>query len=63
VFDGALKRVLAAGKAAGVPVGIYTGGVDQAKARAAEGFRFVVVASDTALNRAEAKAAWGRYRG
>ena len=61
-FDGALRRVLAAGKAAGVPVGIYTSGAEQAKARAAEGFRFVVVASDTALNRAEARAAWTRYR-
>jgi 2-dehydro-3-deoxyglucarate aldolase/4-hydroxy-2-oxoheptanedioate aldolase len=63
VFDNALKRVLAAGRAAGVPVGVYTSGAEQAKARAAEGFRFVVVTSDTTLNRAEARAAWSRYRG
>jgi 2-keto-3-deoxy-L-rhamnonate aldolase RhmA len=62
VFEAALKRVLAAGKAAGVPVGIYTGGVGQARSRAAEGFRFVVVASDVALNHAEPKAAWARFQ-
>lgn len=61
LFDGALRRVLAAGKAAGVPVGIYTSGAEQGRTRAAEGFRFVVVASDTALNRAEAKAQWARF--
>jgi 2-keto-3-deoxy-L-rhamnonate aldolase RhmA len=61
-FEAALARILAAGAAAGVPVGIYTGSVDQAAARAGQGFRFVVVNSDVALNRAEASTAWGRYR-
>ena len=44
-----------------MPVGIYTSGAEQGRTRAAEGFRFVVVASDTALNRAEAKAQWARF--
>ena len=59
VFDAALKRVLAAGAAAGVPVGIYTGDPAQAAQRAGEGFRFVVTASDIYLNRNAAKTVWG----
>lgn len=62
VFDAALSRILAAGKAGGVPVGIYTGGAAQAAAREAEGFRFVVVASDVQLNRGEAKSVWDRFK-
>lgn len=60
-FEAVLARILAAGKAASTPVGIYTGGVEQAAARAAQGFQFVVVASDVQLNRAEARAAWRRF--
>ena len=60
-FDGALARVLAAGKAAGVPVGIYTADAAQAAARAAQGFQFVVAASDTQLNRATAKTIWDAW--
>jgi 2-dehydro-3-deoxyglucarate aldolase/4-hydroxy-2-oxoheptanedioate aldolase len=62
VFEAALARVLAAGRAAGVPVGVYTA-PDQAASRAAQGFQLVVVASDVQLNRAEARAAWSRFRG
>ncbi|HEY1753010.1 MAG TPA: aldolase/citrate lyase family protein [Caulobacteraceae bacterium] len=61
VFDAALKRVLAAGEAAGVPVGIYTADAAQAAQRAGEGFRFVVTASDTGLNRGAAKAIWDAW--
>ena len=60
-FDGALARVLAAGKAAGVPVGIYTADAAQAAARAAQGYQFVVAASDTQLNRAVAKTVWDAW--
>ena len=60
-FDGALARVLAAGKAAGVPVGLYTGDAAQAAARAAQGYQFVVAASDTQLNRAVAKTVWDAW--
>jgi 2-dehydro-3-deoxyglucarate aldolase/4-hydroxy-2-oxoheptanedioate aldolase len=61
VFDDALARVLAAGEAAGVPVGIYTGDAAQAVQRAKQGFRFVVAASDTQLNRAAAKVIWDAW--
>jgi 2-keto-3-deoxy-L-rhamnonate aldolase RhmA len=61
-FEAALARVLAAGHAAGTPVGIYTGNADQAAQRVAEGFQFVVVASDVQLNRASAKAVWEQFR-
>jgi 2-dehydro-3-deoxyglucarate aldolase/4-hydroxy-2-oxoheptanedioate aldolase len=61
-FEAALARVLAAGRAASVPVGIYTGNADQAAARAAQGYQFVVVASDVQLNRATAKGVWDRFR-
>jgi 2-keto-3-deoxy-L-rhamnonate aldolase RhmA len=58
VFEAALTRVLAAGRATGVPVGIYTPDAAQAASRAAQGFQFVVAASDTQLNRGAAKAIW-----
>jgi 2-dehydro-3-deoxyglucarate aldolase/4-hydroxy-2-oxoheptanedioate aldolase len=61
VFDDGLKRVLEAGHAAGVPVGIYTGNLEQAAQRSAEGFRFVVVASDVQLNRDTARGIWKRF--
>jgi 2-keto-3-deoxy-L-rhamnonate aldolase RhmA len=59
-FEAALARVLSAGKTAGTPVGIYTAS-DQAANRAAQGFQFVVVASDLELNRAKASRAWERF--
>ncbi len=61
-FEAALALVLAAGEAAGVPVGIYTGNAEQAASRAAEGYRFVVVASDVQLNRAAARSVWDGFR-
>jgi 2-keto-3-deoxy-L-rhamnonate aldolase RhmA len=62
LFDGALKRILAAGQAAGVPVGIYTADARAAAARAAEGFRFVVAASDVQLNGSVAKSIWDAWK-
>jgi len=62
-FDGALKRILDAGAAAGVAVGIYTGDAAQARARSQQGFRFVVVASDVALNRAVPQGVWREFAG
>lgn len=61
-FEAALTRILAAGKAAGVPVGIYTGDPAQAAARVKQGFRFVVVTSDGALNLGGAASAWGQFK-
>jgi 2-keto-3-deoxy-L-rhamnonate aldolase RhmA len=61
VYDGALARVLAAGEAAGVPVGIFTPDAAQAAQRAKQGFRFVIVASDTQLNRGAAKGIWDAW--
>ncbi|HWA60482.1 MAG TPA: aldolase/citrate lyase family protein [Caulobacteraceae bacterium] len=61
-FEAVLKRILAAGKAAGTPVGIYTGGVDQGLARAAEGYRFVVAASDAGIVRGESRAMLSRFK-
>ncbi|HEX7760718.1 MAG TPA: aldolase/citrate lyase family protein [Caulobacteraceae bacterium] len=60
-FEAALAKVMAAGKAAGVPVGVFTTGMDQALARAAEGYAFVVAVYDVAHNRG-AKAAIERFR-
>jgi 2-dehydro-3-deoxyglucarate aldolase/4-hydroxy-2-oxoheptanedioate aldolase len=60
-FEAALTRVLAAGKITGTPVGIYTAS-EQAANRAAQGFQFVVVASDLELNRAKVSLAWERFR-
>lgn len=57
-FEAAIARVLAAGKSAGVPVGIYTAGAVEAATRAAQGFQFLVAANDTQLNRAAAKTIW-----
>ena len=61
-FEAALARILAAGEAAGTPVGIYTGNVDQAAQRVTQGFQFVVVASDVQLNRGVANSLWDRFR-
>jgi 2-keto-3-deoxy-L-rhamnonate aldolase RhmA len=61
VFEDALKRVLAAGAKAGVPVGLYTPDAAQALQRGQEGFRFVVTTSDTSLNRGAAKAMWDAW--
>jgi 2-keto-3-deoxy-L-rhamnonate aldolase RhmA len=60
-FDSALGRVLAAGKAAGKPVGIYTGDAATAERRVAEGFRFVVTVDDSYLNRTAARAIWAGF--
>jgi len=61
-FEAAVARVLAAGKARGVPVGIYTGGPEQALARASQGFQFMVVANDIHLARNGARSAWSAFR-
>lgn len=61
-FEAALQRVLAACKNAGTRAGIYTATPAQASARAAQGFRFVVAASDQHLNGAEARSVWARFR-
>ncbi|MGA0602109.1 HpcH/HpaI aldolase family protein [Caulobacter sp. KR2-114] len=50
-FEAAVAKVMAAGKAAGVPVGIFTTGIDQALARAREGHALVVAAYDVAVTR------------
>ena len=60
-FEAALKRILAAGQAHGVPVGIYTGSVEAAISRAAEGFQFMVVANDGQIARAGARDAWRQF--
>ncbi len=60
-FEAAVARVMAAGRAAGVPVGIFTGNLDQALARAKEGHAFVVAAYDVVVNRA-ANAAIQRFQ-
>ncbi|MBS0412559.1 MAG: hypothetical protein JSR86_21770 [Proteobacteria bacterium] len=59
-FEAAVAKVMAAGRAAGVPVGIFTTGIDQAVARAKEGHCFVVAAYDVAVNRA-AKGSHDRF--
>lgn len=61
-FEAALSRILAAGRATGTPVGIYTGSADQAAQRVAQGFRLVVVANDIQLNREAAKAVWAQFQ-
>jgi 2-dehydro-3-deoxyglucarate aldolase/4-hydroxy-2-oxoheptanedioate aldolase len=60
-FEAALKQILTAGKAAGVPVGLYTAGPEAAIARAAEGFQFLVVANDGQVARAGARDAWRQF--
>jgi len=50
VFEAALARILAAGRAAGVAVGAFTPDLDHAVARAAQGFQFVVFANDIDQN-------------
>jgi len=59
-FEAAVDKVMAAGRAAGVPVGIFTTGLDQAVARARQGHCFVVAAYDVAINRG-ARAAHDRF--
>lgn len=61
-FDAALARILAAGRASGVAVGIYTSSVEQAVSRAKEGFQFMVVANDIHLARTGARASWAGFR-
>ena len=60
-FEAAVAKVMAAGRAAGVPVGIFTVSLDQAIARAKEGHAFVVAAYDVAIART-ANAAIARFR-
>ena len=60
-FEAALARVLAAGREAGVAVGVFTHDVEQALARAAQGFQFTVFVSDVELNRGHARAQWERF--
>lgn len=62
VFEAALARILAAGRGAGVAVGIFTPSLDIALARAAQGFQFVVFADDVDLNRRGSKILWDRFR-
>ena len=59
----AIARVLAAGAAAGKPVGIFALDADDALRRFDEGFRFVSVATDSHLVRVGAEAALARVRG
>lgn len=61
VFESALARVLKAGRAAGIAVGIFTPSLDDALARAAQGFQFVVFANDVELNLGRVKALWDRF--
>jgi len=61
-FDRALTHILSSGMAAKTPVGIYTGDLAQAQARSAQGFQFVVVASDVALNRNIAAGIWRDFK-
>jgi 2-dehydro-3-deoxyglucarate aldolase/4-hydroxy-2-oxoheptanedioate aldolase len=61
-FEAALAAVLAVGRDAGVAVGMFTPSVDQALARAAQGFQLVVFVSDLELNRGHAKAQWERFK-
>jgi 4-hydroxy-2-oxoheptanedioate aldolase len=46
VFKQALADILAAGKRIGVPVGIHTFSVEEAKSRIAEGWQFIAVNSE-----------------
>ena len=62
-FEAALKRILAAGRAAGVSIGLYTGSAAQARTRAAEGFQFTVAVNDMAVARSGAAAGWSAFRG
>ena len=48
-FEEAMGAVLAAGKAAGTPVGIHTFSVAECKERVAQGFRFMAMSSDAGL--------------
>ena len=61
-FEAEVARILAAGKAAGTPVGIYTGGVELARQRAAQGFQFMVVANDSHLAKVGAAANFTAFR-
>jgi 2-dehydro-3-deoxyglucarate aldolase/4-hydroxy-2-oxoheptanedioate aldolase len=61
VFEAALARILTAGRAAGVTVGVYTGAA-QAAARAKQGFQLVVAADDISANRAIPAAAWKAFK-
>ena len=56
-FEAAVQQVLAAGRAAGVPVGIHTFSTDECAERVAGGFRLMTVGSDVGLLGAAAGAA------
>ncbi|MBA4032548.1 MAG: 2-dehydro-3-deoxyglucarate aldolase [Planctomyces sp.] len=45
-FEAMLARILAAGKKHGVPVGLHTQSIEQAKQRVEEGWRFLAVGSE-----------------
>lgn len=61
-FEDALARILAAGRAAGIPVGIFTPTLADAISRAAQGYRFVVFANDIDLNSRELSTRWKKFR-
>jgi len=48
-FEAALAQVLAAGAAAGTPVGLHTFSPSECTTRVAEGFRFMAMGSDAGL--------------
>ncbi len=48
-FEGALQQALAAGAAAGRPVGLHTFSTAECTARVAQGFRYLVMGSDAGL--------------
>ena len=56
-FEAALQQVLAAGAAAGTPVGLHTFSPAECKQRTAQGFRFMAMSSDAGILGAAAGAA------
>jgi 4-hydroxy-2-oxoheptanedioate aldolase len=56
VFRQALSDILAAGKRIGVPVGIHTFSIEEAKSRIAEGWQFIAVNSELKFMSEGAKA-------
>lgn len=59
-FEDAVARVLAAGRAHGVPVGIFTPDAESARRRIDQGFRFVAASNDLGALRAGFTAAAAR---
>jgi 4-hydroxy-2-oxoheptanedioate aldolase len=45
-FDAAISRIIAAGKAAGVPTGLHALDLETAKRRIEQGMQFIALASD-----------------